>query len=519
VSYLVLARKYRPECFDDLVGQEHVARTLRNALAADRVAHAYLFCGPRGVGKTSTARILAKAVNCLQSPGPEPCLKCEACRAIARGSDVDVLEIDAASNRRVEEVQPLIESSRYLPQRSARKVFIVDEAHMLSAHAFNALLKTLEEPPPHVLFLLATTAPHKIPETVRSRCHRFDLRRITPEDIVGKLERIADAEERGLADGVLAEMARRALGGLRDAESLLDQLLAAVPPERAVTLEDLIQVVGGVPLDLRRRILELAHAGDMEHVLEAAERAVGSGADPRELLEDLQTDLRDAAVAVVQGGGETEAGACGPGVEWCLAAAEIVGRHLRLATRSRAARASLDLALLALARLGDVRDLEDLVARLEGLAGGAPSPGPSVVEIPRPPPSPSAPEAPTASGTASVLDELRAQVPPDVGALLRTVRCREEGDLLVLEVPPGFALDRLRGAVGELRRASGRPLEVRAAAPRDPAPGSARERTLSPEEVARIRAHPSVRAVLDAFGGRVEQVRPDPGSAPPSGGS
>ncbi|MFB3067045.1 MAG: DNA polymerase III subunit gamma/tau, partial [Planctomycetota bacterium] len=207
MSYVVLARKYRPQTFEELLGQDSVRHTLQNALKGGRLAHAYLFCGPRGTGKTSAARILAKAVNCLRSPGPEPCLKCEACAAIANGSDVDVLELDAASRRKVDEVQPLIESARYLPQRSERKVFIIDEAHMLSAHAFNALLKTFEEPPPHVLFILATTAPQKIPETVRSRCHRFDFRRFTEADIVGKLGRIAQNEKWEIAPGVLEEIA------------------------------------------------------------------------------------------------------------------------------------------------------------------------------------------------------------------------------------------------------------------------------------------------------------------------
>ncbi len=203
MNYVVLARKYRPKTFEDLVGQDSVRHTLQNALKGGRVAHAYLFCGPRGTGKTSAARILAKAVNCLQSPGPEPCLKCEACAAIATGSDVDVLEVDAASRRKVDEIQPLIESARYLPQRSQRKVFIIDEAHMLSAHAFNALLKTFEEPPPHVLFILATTAPQKIPETFLSRCHRFDFLRFTETDIVAKLCRIVRNENCDIAPGVL----------------------------------------------------------------------------------------------------------------------------------------------------------------------------------------------------------------------------------------------------------------------------------------------------------------------------
>jgi DNA polymerase-3 subunit gamma/tau len=231
VSYLVFARKYRPQTFREVIGQDHVTGTLRKALEVGRLAHAYLFCGPRGVGKTTMARILAKAVNCMERPGVDPCGACEACRGIANGGDVDVLEIDAASNRKVEDVEPLVDATRYIPQRSPKKVFIVDEVHMLSRHAWNALLKTLEEPPDHVLFIFATTEPHKMPATARSRCQRFDFRRITPKDIETKLRRIAEAE--GLAsvadDSVFLEIAARATGGLRDAETLLDQLIAAAP--------------------------------------------------------------------------------------------------------------------------------------------------------------------------------------------------------------------------------------------------------------------------------------------------
>ncbi|MGH7163802.1 MAG: DNA polymerase III subunit gamma/tau, partial [Planctomycetota bacterium] len=258
MSYVVFARKYRPQTFDELVGQEHVAATLRNALRSGRVVHAYLFCGPRGVGKTTMARLLAKSVNCLASPGPDPCGACDACKGIAAGGDIDVLEIDAASNRKVEEVEPIIDAARYVPQRSPRKIFIVDEAHMLSTTAFNALLKTLEEPPPHVLFILATTEPHKIPETVRSRCQRHDFRRIPPSGIVGKLKRIARSEAVEVEEEVLQEIARRATGGLRDAESLFDQALTTAPQGRPLAARDLVAVLGETPRELRAAMLKEA---------------------------------------------------------------------------------------------------------------------------------------------------------------------------------------------------------------------------------------------------------------------
>jgi DNA polymerase-3 subunit gamma/tau len=389
VSYVVFARKYRPQAFSEVVGQEHVARTLVNAIEGGRLAHAYLFCGPRGVGKTTMARLLARAVNCLESPGPQPCGRCDACRAIGAGNDVDVLEIDAASNRGVDDVEPLVDAARYLPQRSRRKVFIVDEAHMLSTTAWNSLLKTLEEPPPHVLFVFATTEPQRVIETVRSRCQRFDFRRITPRDIASKLRRIADAEGARVEEAALTEIAERATGGLRDAEMLLDQALGAAPPDRPLAVDDLVAVLGAIPRAARAAILAAAHRGAMAEALAEAARVVDAGGDPSELLRDLYADLHDVAVARARG----EAGE--PGVEWCLAAAELVARHQRLARESRSARAALDLALLALARLGDVADLEQLVQRLEALErGGA---GPRAEPEPRraaPPPAPAAPRPP-----------------------------------------------------------------------------------------------------------------------------
>src|SRR5205809_1213774 len=226
VSYEVFARKYRPQTFDDLVGQAHVSRTLKNAVAQNRLAHAYLFVGPRGIGKTSTARILAKALNCVKGPTVNPDGTCDSCREIAAGNSLDVLEIDGASNNGVEQVRELRDNVRYAPSKGHFKIYIIDEVHMLTTAAFNALLKTLEEPPPHVKFIFATTEPQKDLPTIVSRCQRFDLHRIPANLIAQHLQFIAGKEKLTLAPPAAHAIARGAEGGLRDAESMLDQLVA-----------------------------------------------------------------------------------------------------------------------------------------------------------------------------------------------------------------------------------------------------------------------------------------------------
>ncbi|MGA8892414.1 MAG: DNA polymerase III subunit gamma/tau, partial [Anaeromyxobacteraceae bacterium] len=227
MGYLVLARKYRPQTFGEMSGQEHVVRTLSNALARGRLAHAFLFTGPRGVGKTTAARLVAKAVNCEKGPTATPCGTCAACVEITEGRSVDVIEIDAASNNGVDNVRDIVEGVKYRPARDPYKVFVVDEVHMLSTGAFNALLKTLEEPPPHVLFVLATTDVHKVPETIVSRCQRFDFRRLDLRQIADQLGKVAAAEGMSLSPASLALVARAAEGGMRDALSLLDRVRAA----------------------------------------------------------------------------------------------------------------------------------------------------------------------------------------------------------------------------------------------------------------------------------------------------
>src|SRR5205809_4397387 len=261
MSYEVFARKYRPQTFDDLVGQAHVSRTLKNAVAQNRLAHAYLFVGPRGIGKTSTARILAKSLNCLKGPTVTPCGQCDNCREIAGGNSLDVIEIDGASNNSVEDVRHLRENVRYAPAKGRYKIYLVDEVHMLSPAAFNALLKTLEEPPPHAKFIFATTEVRKVPVTVLSRCQRFDLRRVEAGLLTKHLESIAAKEAVSAEPDALALIARAAEGSVRDGLSLLDQAIAHAGSDRggavAVRAADVRQMLG---LADRARIVDLFEA-------------------------------------------------------------------------------------------------------------------------------------------------------------------------------------------------------------------------------------------------------------------
>jgi len=294
VSYEVFARKYRPQTFDDLVGQTHVSRTLKNAVAQNRLAHAYLFVGPRGIGKTSTARILAKALNCVNGPTVTPCGVCDNCREIAAGNSLDVIEIDGASNNSVEDVRQLRDNVRYAPAKGRYKIYLIDEVHMLSPAAFNALLKTLEEPPAHVKFIFATTEPQKVLPTILSRCQRFDLHRIPANLIAQHLQFIAGKEKITLEPAAAHAIARGAEGGLRDAESMLDQLVAFCG--ETIAEADVLNVFGFTSeqtvVDLTGHVLRSETAGALELLYQQCE----SGKDMMRLMSDLIGYLRDLLV-------------------------------------------------------------------------------------------------------------------------------------------------------------------------------------------------------------------------------
>jgi len=291
MSYVALYREWRPQLFRDIVGQEHVTRTLQNALRQHRFAHAYLFNGPRGTGKTSAAKILAKAINCEQGPGEEPCNECPACIGITKGSIMDVLEIDAASNRGVDEIRDLRDKVKFAPTEVRHKVYIVDEVHMLTTEAFNALLKTLEEPPPHVMFILATTEPHKLPATIISRCQRFDFRRIMGRQIVDRLRFIAGEKDVEVEEEALWLVARAAEGGMRDALSIFDQVISFGGDR--VRAEDIVAMVGSVSADTLAEIARGVAERSPQAVLSHVGTLIDKGKDVGQLLHDLVTYFRD----------------------------------------------------------------------------------------------------------------------------------------------------------------------------------------------------------------------------------
>ena len=290
MSYLVLARKWRPQLFEEVVGQQHITQTLQNAISQKRVAHAFLFTGARGVGKTSTARILAKALNCEKGPQINPCDQCTTCQEITHGTSMDVIEIDGASNRGIDEIRELRENVRYTPAKSRYKIYIIDEVHMLTREAFNALLKTLEEPPPHIVFIFATTEPHKIPATILSRCQRYDFKRIPLREIIGSLKRIVEEEKIQISQRGLLSIAQESEGSLRDAQSLLDQVIAFAGEN--IRDEDISEVLGLIDHKILSDTIEAIANRDVERCMEAVEHVYHFGYDLQHFCRELLQYLR-----------------------------------------------------------------------------------------------------------------------------------------------------------------------------------------------------------------------------------
>jgi DNA polymerase-3 subunit gamma/tau len=415
VSYRVFARKYRPQRFEEVVGQEHITRTLQNAITGKRLAQAYLFVGPRGVGKTSSARILAKALNCQSGPTDNPCGTCDACIEIAEGRSLDVLEIDGASNNSVESVRTLRENAAYAPARGPYKVYLIDEVHMLSTAAFNALLKTLEEPPEHVKFLFATTEAQKVPATILSRCQRFDLRRLTPELIAGHLLHIARNEQISLEPAAADAIARGADGAMRDAESMLDQVVALCGT--SIGAADVHNVFGFTPRETVLGIGRAMAARDTPAALALIKAQAEAGKDLSRLLGDLVALLRDVLICKVHPPQEAgDESLLGDSVtqEKLLVLLDHFGEaegRLRWASDKKL---QLDVALIKAVHLLEEASLSDVLDVLATLRGAAPlTDRPS----PRTPPAPSSrPTQSVATAPRHPLAEATQAVPSTSGA-------------------------------------------------------------------------------------------------------
>ncbi len=414
VSYLVLARKWRPSRFSDLVGQSHVGRTLENAIKQDRVAHAYLFSGPRGVGKTSTARILAAAMNCEKGPTAEPCGKCEPCQDVASGRSLDVIEIDGASNRGIDEIRDLRQNVRYMASAGKRKIYIIDEVHMLTTEAFNALLKTLEEPPAHVLFIFATTRATKLPATILSRCIRFDFKRISTKDIMERLREVIKGEGFEADERSLHLVARAADGGMRDALSLLEQVRAFSGNKLDAT--EVEEALGVVDEELLFSVSEAARESSPAGALSAVQQLVDRGRDPGDFLLALEEHYRNLLVALVSDNvGEQidapeetieryKSDAAAFEADDLIRSLTLLGEGARDLRNSPRPRLVLEMLLLRLIRMDSTVTIGALMQRLEsGMAGaGAPAPRPitpgnkkkNSVTAGRPETAPVAPPAP-----------------------------------------------------------------------------------------------------------------------------
>jgi DNA polymerase-3 subunit gamma/tau len=503
LSYQVLALKYRPSTFDEVVGQTTVTRTLRNAIEQDRIGHAFLLSGARGVGKTTTARILAKALNCSKGEGPtaEPCGQCDSCREIADGNALDVQEIDGASNNSVDQVRELRESARYNPARDRFKIWIIDEVHMLSTGAFNALLKTLEEPPPRVKFIFATTEYHKIPETILSRCQQYDFRMIPARELQAHLRTVAEREGITIGDAGLAQIARAAEGSVRDALSLFDQVLAFTGNE--VKDEEVAGLLGLVDRELLHRASGAIQTGDSLAVFDLVESLADYGADYRNFVRELLLHLREILLVKLAPEGSALVSAILPEERERLReraeafSEEDLLRGLDVLTRTEGElrvtpdpRVTLELALLKLVQLRRLLPFTELVAKVERLAGGsvpalppsrstrapaaparkaaaaAPpaSPPASPRAVPEEAPPPASPravpeEAPPPASPRAVPEEAPPPVPdasdpagailvkmlelcetrPSLAQPLRRTEARLDGASLVLRVPADFA--------------------------------------------------------------------------------
>lgn len=562
-NYQVIARKWRPQRFEDVVGQEHVTRTLRNAIDAGRIHHAFLFIGSRGIGKTTTARILAKALNCLSSdkPTPEPCGLCENCRAIGEGMFIDVIEIDGASNNGVENVREIRENIRMVPSSGRYKIYIIDEVHQLSSPAFNALLKTLEEPPPHGVFILATTEAHKIPATIVSRCQRFDFRRVPAGRIIGLLRTIVDKEGKKASDEALYAIARAAEGGVRDSESILDQLISYCDDE--ITFNDVYDVLGLVDRQVLHSLCAAIAAKDIPGQLRIVDGVSSGGKDLSQFVQELLQHIRNLLVCKTGEAAkllnlpddelkELEAQAALFTLTNLIRLVEQFAELTKGFDTQLAQRIALESLLIRISKMGIEVSVDGVLEKLLLLSSGAsaaPRAAPDPPEAGTPPitrkaaPAPSnsakAPPPPPAQPVVLSADNLKRHWP----AIIENARqsslslgvwlgqAQPEGiedDVLVLSFSPSGVRARETVEEDAQRRALEHALGNYSANVRTfrthmiDVPGASEEATpkpydpkepfyptVNPEEARKILSDPRVARVVDVFKGRIADIRHD----------
>ncbi len=382
MTYLPFARKWRPQNFDDVVGQEHITTTLKNAISMERVHHAYLFTGPRGIGKTSTARILSKALNCEKGSAPAPCNKCASCQEIKNSSSMDVMEIDGASNRGIDEIRNLRESVKFSPSRGRFKIYIIDEVHMLTTEAFNALLKTLEEPPAHVKFIFATTEPHKLPATILSRCQRFDFRRIPNKEIVTKLKEITKEEKLNIEEDVFLYIAKAAGGSMRDAESVLDQISSF--SKGKITLQDVVESLGLIEQETLFHTADIVINKDTKEAIQLVGGILNSGKDAKQFLFELLEHFRNIMIAKVGISGDDLIDLPKEAIERIRKQAStfsqgdifyiinVISNSLRLIKQLLPERIVLELCMVRLTSRDSIASIEEIIAKLPEITKSSP---------------------------------------------------------------------------------------------------------------------------------------------------
>lgn len=542
MAYEVLARKYRPKSFSDVVGQDHVTSTLTNAIRESRVAHAYIFVGPRGTGKTTTARILAKCLNCEKGPTPTPCNECPACKDITGGTHLDVLEYDAASNTQVDKIREILETVYFAPSSGKFKIYIIDEVHMLSAGSFNALLKTLEEPPAHVKFIFATTEPQKVPATILSRCQRFDLRRIEAREIIGKLSEIAKIEKVDVAPEALEAIARGAEGGMRDAQSALDQLISF--RGNTIVEEDVLAVFGLVSGRTLNAILAAVVEGNAPAVLRHIAELDRSGKDLHRLVHELLGLFRDLLVFMHTDGDATLVDASAAQASFLATQCSLTdaGKMFRVVEvltetegRIRGAlsrRTLLETSLVKCCRAATLVSIDQVIRELKQLQAGPghvpgstpanPSPASAqkkteLSAVAAAPSGTSASAGVTSLSWSSVMEAVRSAAPLAARGLEGGYLAVEETGRIVIAVadPESAALRNVRNVKGiekAISRTAGREVNiifVKKDADAVPPVGSPPAEPPAKPPMARegLKNHPAVRAALDILDGDVVRVQ------------